>query len=250
MRFASDLTEKPDKSAEISSQAFPLITFLSLFITKIMKIGILFFTVLSLMFYNCQKNDSTINSENKPILQTENMNPQTNPTKKFDDLEITYKINLEKNSSLNIAYTIKNTGKDNYIVFNQGHTNRQETDATYIEELADGTVEFSQKAFSKPAGVMCPNSLVPISSRGAILKAGAELNGQAAVNFPLKSFTPYDFCIPPKPIDDNAAQAKFCLGVAKTANAEVKIDEKGNVNGVNAFVSNQNILCSDSINLK
>lgn len=214
-----------------------------------MKIFLLIFTILPLLTYACQPSNLAVNSENKEIASSENMSSQTNSIKKFDDLEITYKIDVAANRSLSIVYTIKNTGQESYIVFNQGHTNRKETDATYVEETPGG-IEFSQKAFSKPQGVRCPNSLIPINPRGALLKAGAELRGQAAANFPLKTFTPYDFCIAPKPIDDNAGQAKFCLGVAKAGDANVKIDGKGNIDGVNSYVARQNILCSDSINLK
>lgn len=180
------------------------------------------------------------------ITPSENKNSPDNSIKKTDDLEISFKIETAANRGLNIAYTVKNNGAADYVVFNQGHTNRKETDVVYVEETG-GVIEFSQKAFSKPAGVMCPNSLVPIAARGALLKAGAELSGQAKIAFPPQTFTPYDFCIAPQPIDAKVSQAKFCLGTAKADGAGVKIDEKGNVENVNALVAKQNILCSDLI---
>ena len=212
-----------------------------------MKTFFFIFASIALFNFACQTNGSAVNSENKTVNKSENMTPQTNTIKKFDDLEISYKIAVAANRAVNIAYTIKNTGTNDYVVFNQGHTNRKETDAVYVEEK-DGLIELSQKAFSKPAGVMCPNSLVPIIARGAILKANGELSGQASVQNTAQTFTPYDFCIAPKPIDAKITQAKFCLGVAKADGA--KIDEKGNVENVNALVANQTILCSDSINLE
>lgn len=213
-----------------------------------MKVWLLIVMFLSLANYACQSGSPAVNLENKTVSSPQNMNQQTTATKKFDDLEIVYKINFAPNRSLEIDYTIKNTGAENYVVFNQGHTNRRENDATYVEEK-DKTIEFSQKAFSKPAGVMCPNSLVPVVPRGALLKAGAELNGRAKIVFPLQTFTPFDFCVAPQPVDADAAQARFCLGAAKAGAANVKIDEKGNVENVNSFVAKQNILCSDSIKL-
>lgn len=212
-----------------------------------MKVVLLTVTFLAVLNYACQSTNSAVSSDNKTVSSSENMNSQTISTKKFDDLEVSYKINFVPNASLEIAYTIKNNGAEDYFVFNQGHTNRKETDATYVEETADKTLEFSQKAFSKPIGVMCPNSLVPIVARGTLLKAGAELNGQAMINFPLQTFTPYDFCIAPKQVDANLTQAKFCLGAAKADGA--KIDEKGNVENINSVVAKQHVLCSDAINL-
>lgn len=212
-----------------------------------MKIFFFVFASIALFNFACQTNNSTIDSENKTVASSANMNPQTTFSKKFDNLEISYKIEVTANRAVNIAYTIKNNGTNDYVVFNQGHTNRKETDAVYIEEK-DGLIELSQKAFSKPTGVMCPNSLVPIVARGAILKANGELSGQATVQNVAQSFTPYDFCIAPKPIEAKITQAKFCLGVAKADGA--KIDEKGNIENVNALVAKQTILCSDSINLE
>jgi hypothetical protein len=212
-----------------------------------MKTFFFIFASIALFNFACQTNGSGVNSENKTVNKSENMIPQTNTIKKFDDLEISYKIAAAANRAVNIVYTIKNNGTNDYVVFNQGHTNLKDTGAVYVEEK-DGLIEFSQKAFSKPTGVMCPNSLVPIVARGAILKANGELSGQANLENTAQTFTPYDFCIPPKPVGAKITQAKFCLGVAKADGT--KIDEKGNVENVNALVAKQTILCSDSINLE
>lgn len=212
-----------------------------------MKIIILIFAAIALSSFACQTSELAVNSENKAVDKSENMTTQTSPSQKFGDLEVTYKIEVAADRAVSIAYKIKNNGGSDYVVFNQGHTNRKETDAVYVEEK-DGVVEFSQKAFSKPVGVMCPNSLVPIVARGALLKAGGELSGQATVQNPAQTFTPFDFCIPPKPIDANIKQAKFCLGAAPADG--VKINEKGNIENVNALVAKQNVFCSDLINLE
>lgn len=212
-----------------------------------MKIIFLVFAAITLSSFACQTSEPAVNSENKAVNKTENMTLQADSTTKFGDLEITCKIEVAADRAVNIAYRIKNNGAGDYVVFNQGHTNRKETDAVYVEEK-DGVLEFSQKAFSKPAGVMCPNSLVPVVARGTLLKAGGELSGQAVVQNPAQTFTPFDFCVPPKPVDAEITQAKFCLGAAKADGA--KVDDKGNVENVNALVAKQNVHCFDAINFK
>lgn len=214
-----------------------------------MKIFLPLIVALFLLVNFCQVKNIAESSENTQF-ESKSMTTQDISIKKFDDLEISYKINFSASRLLNIDYTIKNKSAKDYIIFNQGHTNRQEINPTYVEETSDGMLELSQKAFSKPQGIMCPNSLVPIMPRGLLLKAGTETTGKAEAQFPLQTFTPYDFCIAPKPVDDNVKQAKFCLGVVKIEDAEVKIDEKGNIEGVNQLLAKQNILCSDLINLK
>jgi hypothetical protein len=212
-----------------------------------MKITMLILTFLSFAFFACQTPNSVVNSENKTVVTPADMNSQTNSSKKNGDLEITFKIEASANRALKVAYTVKNNGAGDYVVFDQGHTNRQERDVVYVEETG-GAIEFSRKAFLKPTGVMCPNSLVPIRARGSLLKSGGELSGQAIVQNAAQTFTPYDFCVAPKPIDAKITQAKFCLGAAQVEGA--KIDEQGNIENVNSLVAKQIFLCSDSINLE
>lgn len=207
-----------------------------------MKIILISIVSISLLFLQCQTEKS---GQNQPENKTTNSMQKNDSTKKIDDIEITYSVNLAEMPKITINYEMKNLGLKNYVVFNQGHTNIAKENDAYIEER-NGVIEVSQKAFAPPAGIPCPPTIAPIFPRGSLLAANASLKGKAVIE-KMQTHTPYDFCNKDAIKEVSSAKVNFCLGIVE-GGADL-IDENGTAKDRD-IVNRQKILCSDEIALK
>ncbi|MEP6923003.1 MAG: hypothetical protein ABI954_00950 [Pyrinomonadaceae bacterium] len=154
-----------------------------------------------------------------------------------------------QNDVLYIDYEVKNLGDKNYLVFNQGHNDKDDRNVVYVEPQSDSSIELSQKAFVQPRDKNCPLYDAPILPRAAWLKARQTVKNQVSVELPLKFKTPFADCSPQPEMPKESKTVRFCLGVAEADPKTVKVGNDGSFQDMEA-VKKQQVLCSESINLK
>ncbi len=133
-------------------------------------------------------------------------------------------------------------------MFNQGHTDRDDRNAVYVEPQPDGSLDLSQKAFALPKDKSCPRYDAPILPRATMLKPQRTIKGQLKIALTLKLNTPFAECSPQPAMPTEIKRARFCLGYAEADAGKTKVDASGNVQGWNAF-NEQKLLCRE-INLR
>lgn len=205
------------------------------------------------MFFDCSSNNQkqTIVNAEKTEIRMENLPVYQN---KVGDVEYSLSAKILKKSEnrqsdvVQITYELKNTGDKNYLVYNLGHFGTNES-VVYVEPQKDGSIEISQKAFHEPTDRNCPQRFVAVVPNASWLKAKQTVNNQIEVALPLTVKTPFDDCTPLPAMPAKINRVRFCLGIAEADTNQVKIDEKGFVQG-QQFVKEQQLLCSDNIPLK
>lgn len=244
-----------------------------------MKFPGILLLLLAAFLFQCEKRESSAGANTAEnmvrtgnSLKPEIPNPPDSPennAKTMDELfrdsgrkgDLEYKISgrLQKkgkseginypNDNLIIEYTVKNTGTKDFILYNQGHSDRETRDLVYAEPLPDGSVELSQKAFLEPKDKTCPLRDAPIWPRGAWLRKGQIVTGRVFVELPLKQQTPFADCTPRAEMPANPKRFKFCLGFQEAEGQNLKIDDQGIISPL-PETAKQELLCSESFEIK
>jgi hypothetical protein len=213
----------------------------------------LLFCLLGFAFFDCNK---------KPVVKgpVGNMEGTQKFTGKSGDIEYTFTASLQKkgmrdgvehlSDTLAISYELKNTGTKDYVVFNRGHFGKDTGNAVYTEPLPDGGIEISQKAFSEPSGLNCPQRFVAIFPRASWLKAGKIAKEEVTLALPFRLNTPYDDCQPQPEMPKEPKSVKFCIGYSEADSKKITINEQGSLSDISGIATKQKFLCSDSISLK
>jgi hypothetical protein len=224
---------------------------MKLFLTLIITMLSAFFCVSEKKGADLSKSIPAVDSMN----QTEDTNLSLSKGKK-DSIEYEFSVKFVKGGTtvnstyietdaIVVEYTLKNSGKSNYLLFNQGHTNPSlKKGVVYVEPKSDGTIELSQKRFSFPNDKNCPKWDVPIEAGAIWLKAKQTVKETVIIELPLKLFTPFDACLPQPEMPKEMKGLKFCLGIAEANAKKVKVDAKGFVTGWE-YTKPQLLLCGD-----
>lgn len=154
------------------------------------------------------------------------------------------------NDNLVVNYTLQNVGKNDYVIYNQGHSDQTSRSTVYTEVLSEGLVELSQKQLVEPQDKQCPARFVAIIARAAWLKSGSTVSEKVYVEFPITHKTPFDDCGPIPPTPEKLEKVKFCIGYAPADSQKVTIDSNGVVvTAAAGAVSEQKFICSDVFSL-
>lgn len=231
-----------------------------------MKFANLICCFLAFSLFDCNKGGiekSVANGSNKTVVSDKAANKETSKeatmesvtadANRLGNIEYSIKIRTVKKGmrdginytedTFYVDYTVKNSGADDYLLFNQGHTNDSNKNAVYAETQPNGVVEFSQKAFAQPTNKQCPATDAPVLPRASILRAGETIKNQVKVTLGSKPNTPFADCAPADASLAEVKNVKFCLGAVKT-DKNVKVDADGNITGLKSLAE-QKFLCSE-----
>lgn len=211
--------------------------------------------ILSMLFlFQCGSGDravntvSAVNQNSAANSSTDNQKDNKameNNTISFDDIKHNIDIKKVGNEYIEITYKLTNKGKNSYLVFNQGDTNKGLGNGkVYVEPLADGTIELSQKRFVQPAGKSCPNFEIAVTPGASWLKPDETITQTVKTGLPLRVFFPFDACMPKTAMPDQIKGVKFCIGIAEADPAKVKINDQGFVENLSA-AGVQTLLCNE-----
>lgn len=183
---------------------------------------------------------------------------------RLGDIEYQYCVNslfndAAKRDELVIDYTVKNSGKRNYVVYDGGAYRTY-----FVEQASDEAAEISLKVFTSgiPASAVCPTESYPMY-RVSWLKARKSISEQISVPLPLRLDYPYYKCLSkPAQMSLETKKFKICLGVAQADKKNLeKLFSKETLLSKNTFfdvqsenwksaIEEQQLLCSETFELK
>jgi hypothetical protein len=150
---------------------------------------------------------------------------------------------------IEIRYELTNKGKQDYALFNRGHSGYDNSPTVYVEPSGVNGVELSQKAFAEPKDKNCPLRYAPIIARASWLKANQTVKERFFIQLPLKLRTPFDDCSPQPEMPKEISEVKFCLGLAQANHKKIKIDKNGLLSDFTVF-QQQEYFCSGPLKLE
>lgn len=135
-----------------------------------------------------------------------------------DDIKVEFTKPKIENSRIYFSYVLTNSSNNEYLVFNQGSSERPYV-STFVEPKENGLIEISHKLFSKPIDRKCPNREAPVYGLGQIIKPSKTIkSGELSFPISLTAFTPFDSCIPKLEMPPKIRAVRFCVGFAKIQN--------------------------------
>lgn len=200
-------------------------------------------------FLNCHNQNTKINSSKKSNENTVTQKQEMISFQdKVGDINYDYKFQVEKNF-VRINYKLTNTGKNDYLIFNRGDSQKgYQKGLIYTEPVSETLIEISQKIMQEPQNSGCPDRYMPIRAGASWLKAGETVTESVEVAFSSKPVTPFDDCTRLPQFSGKETEFRFCLGVAQADSSKTKVDESGAVENWSS-VKPQQLLCSKNIKI-
>lgn len=172
--------------------------------------------------------------------------------RRIHDLEFKADVRAVEGGGVSVTYSVRNTGGTTYLLFNRGDTETGlERGQFYVEPLAEGVVEISQKHFAEPKDRNCPERESPIRHGVTVLAPGQRVAEELSVTPPLKHKTPYNDCTPLPAMPEPVRRIRFCLGVIEAdAGKTVVAERQVRIVKDPSLLARQQLLCSNAVELQ
>jgi hypothetical protein len=160
-------------------------------------------------------------------------------------LDLKASVRREAGGDISVEYSVTNRGPRPVLLLNRGDTSfGLGPGRVYVEPLADGTVNLTQRGYTLPLGHKGPGPTAAIYPGVSELAPGQTAKETVQVRAPKSRQHPYGRYYPNLPVPDPLRRVRFCLGVVP-ADAPTKKTRGTRVLTSLQAVAAQELLCAD-----